>query len=400
MPVLRDVADAGLAALAGRLAGEVLAAELDGAGDARAHRHDRLDELGLTVALDAGDAEHLALVDVEGDVVEQRAALRPGQAEVLDRQQHLVGDGRRLGAGRGQLGAHHQLGQLTGGHLGRQHGPHRGAAPDHGDLVGDGEDLVQLVADEDDRDALLLQLAQVAEQLVDLLRHQDGGGLVEDHDAGAAVEHLEDLHPLAGAHAELLDQPVGLDAEAVGVGDALDLGAGVAADSVQLLGAEDDVLEDGEVVGEHEVLEHHADAGLDRVRRGVQGDLVAVDLDRARVRRLHAVEDLHQRRLAGAVLPHDRVDGAAPDVDVDVVVGDHAGEPLADPTQADGDRRRRLGRFFDCRCRGRHGQVPPLETSGGRAFRRTLPNWARCPISPPGPGSRTGRGRGPGGLLR
>ena len=89
----------------------------------------------------------------------------------------------------------------------------------------------------------------------------------------AAVEDLEDLHALAGADAELLDQPVGLDAEAVGVRDPLDLGAGLAADAVQPLGAEDDVLEDGEVVGQHEVLEHHADAGLDRVGRGVQGDL-------------------------------------------------------------------------------------------------------------------------------
>ena len=65
----------------------------------------------------------------------------------------------------------------------------------------------------------LLELAQVVEQLVDLLRHQHGGRLVEDDDLGAAVEHLEDLDALAGADAELLDQPVGLDAQAVGVGD-------------------------------------------------------------------------------------------------------------------------------------------------------------------------------------
>jgi hypothetical protein len=34
---------------------------------------------------------------------------------------------------------------------------------------------------------------------------------------------------------------------------------------VQPLGAEHDVLEHGEVVGQHEVLEDHADARLDRV---------------------------------------------------------------------------------------------------------------------------------------
>ena len=71
-----------------------------------------------------------------------------------------------------------------------------------------------------------LQLAQVGEQLVDLLRHQHRGRLVEDEDAGAAVEDLEDLDPLPVADAEVLDQPVGLDAQAVGVGDLLDPAAG------------------------------------------------------------------------------------------------------------------------------------------------------------------------------
>ena len=86
-----------------------------------------------------------------------------------------------------------------------------------------------------------------------------------------AVEHLEDLHPLARADAELLDQAVGLDPEPVCVGDPLDLGSRRGPDAVQLLGAEHDVLEDGQVVGEHEVLEDHADAVRDRVGRRAAG---------------------------------------------------------------------------------------------------------------------------------
>ena len=195
------------------------------------------------------------------------------------------------------------------------------------------------MGDEDDAEALVLQLAEVAEQLVDLVRDEDGRGLVEDDDLCAAVEDLEDLDALARADPEVLNQAVGLDAEAVGVGDALDLRARHGPDAVPLLRAEDDVLEHRQVVGEHEVLEDHADADLDRVRGRVQGDLRAVDLDGAGVRRLDAVQDLHQRGLAGAVLSDDRVDGASTDVDVDVVVGDHAGEPLADAAQADGDVR-------------------------------------------------------------
>ncbi len=180
-----------------------------------------------------------------------------------------------------------------------------------------------------------LELAEVREQRVDLLRHQHRGGLVEDDHLGTAVEHLEDLDPLPLPHAELLDQLVGIQAEAVGAGDPLHLGPGPVADAVQPLGAQHHVLEHGQVVGEHEVLEHHADAQPDRVGGRAHRGRRPVDLDRPRVGSLDAVQDLHQGGLAGAVLTDDGVHRAGADVDVDVVVGDHAGEPLADATQAD-----------------------------------------------------------------
>ena len=110
--------------------------------------------------------------------------------------------------------------------------------------------------------------------------------------------------------------------------------AGVIADTVLLLCAEHDVLEDGQVVGEHEVLEDHPDALRDRVGGLTEGDLRAVDHDRAVVGLLHPVQDLHQGRLAGAVLADQCVDGALPHRDVDVVVGDHAREALPDPAAA------------------------------------------------------------------
>ncbi|BFP52681.1 hypothetical protein SCMC78_24880 [Streptomyces sp. CMC78] len=78
---------------------------------------------------------------------------------------------------------------------------------------------------------------------------------------------------------------------------------------------------------------HHADAALDGVARVGERDLLAVDRDGALVRLLHAVEDLHQGGLAGAVLTDERVDRALADDDVDVVVGDDAGEALGDAVQ-------------------------------------------------------------------
>jgi len=105
---------------------------------------------------------------------------------------------------------------------------------------------------------------------------------------------------------------------------------------VQLLAAQDDVLQHGQVVGEHEVLVHHADPAGDGVAGVAEAHLLAVDGDGALVRLLHAVEDLHQRGLAGAVLTDEGVHGAAAHGDLDVVVRDDAGEALGDAAQFDG----------------------------------------------------------------
>ena len=109
---------------------------------------------------------------------------------------------------------------------------------------------------------------QVAEELVDLLRDQDGGRLVEDQDAGVAVEHLGDLDPLAGPDAEVLEERVGIQPQGVAVADLPDPPAGLRAvqpTAPRGLAAQDDVLQDREVVGQHEVLVDHADAGGDGV---------------------------------------------------------------------------------------------------------------------------------------
>ena len=248
--------------------------------------------------------------------------------------------GRLAGLRRRQLAADHELGELAGGRRPRVDGRDGGAAADDRDVVGDRQHLVELVRDEQHREALGLELAQVVEQLVDLLRHEHRGGLVEDEDPGAAVEHLEDLDALALADAEVGDQPVGLDAEAVRrgeLGDAPPGGPAVEHHAARArLAAEHDVLEHREVVGEHEVLVHHADAGGDGVAGAAEAHLPAVDADRALVGPLHPVEDLHQRRLAGAVLADEGVDGAGAHAQVDVAVGDHAREALGDAGQLDG----------------------------------------------------------------
>ena len=298
------------------------------------HADQGLDQLGLAVALDPGDAEHLPGVDVEADVGQLGAAERVVQLDVAHGEQHPVGDRGLLGARRGQLAADHQLGELVRGDVGGLDRGDGGAAADHGDLVGDASTSSSLWEMKIRVWPCSLSWRRFVEERVDLLRDEHRGRLVEDDDLRAAVEHLEDLHPLALADAEGLHELVGVEPEAVALGDLLDLGAGGVADAVQLLGAEGDVLQHGEVVGQHEVLEDHPDALGDRVGGGRERDLGAVDADRPVVGLLHAVQDLHQGGLAGAVLPDQGVDRPAADGDVDVVVGDDTGEPLPDAPAA------------------------------------------------------------------
>src|SRR5699024_7464136 len=120
--------------------------------------------------------------------------------------------------------------ELAGGDVPGQDGVDRGAPADHGDPVSHREDLVELVGDEEHGDALALELAEVAEELLDLLRHEHRRRFVEDDRARPAVQHLEDLHPLAGADTEVGDEGRGVDAEAVLVGDPDDLLPGTVPD--------------------------------------------------------------------------------------------------------------------------------------------------------------------------
>jgi hypothetical protein len=107
------------------------------------------------------------------------------------------------------------------------------------------------------------------------------------------------------------------------------------------------------------VLVHHADA----TSGGVEGihDLAAraVDVDRSLVGHHEPDEDLHQRRLAGAVLAEDAVDPAAMEAQVDAVARDDGTEALGDGGQL--DRRGRRGHALADPVRSTRSRVHPPE---------------------------------------
>src|SRR3546814_5738692 len=66
--VLGHIADAGLGTLASAVAGDVLAVEQDLSGVRLDQAEQRLDQLGLSVALDPGDPDDLAGPDLEREI--------------------------------------------------------------------------------------------------------------------------------------------------------------------------------------------------------------------------------------------------------------------------------------------------------------------------------------------
>jgi hypothetical protein len=78
------------------------------------------------------------------------------------------------------------------------------------------------------------------------------------------------------------------------------------------------------------VLVHHPDARADRVARAADVHRPAIDQDLALVGLQQAVQDVHEGRLAGAVLAEQSVDLARLDGQVDVIVGDQITEALRD----------------------------------------------------------------------
>ena len=299
---------------------------------------EHFEELRLPVAGDAGDAHDLARRDVETDALQP---LDPGvvlDAQVLDLE-HSGADARRcLVDAEQDLAAHHQLGQLFGRGLGGLHGRRHLAPPHHADRVGHMHDLAELVGDEDDRLPLGLQPFEDAEQVVGLGGRQHAGRLIQDQYLGAAIERLQDLDALLHADADILDLLVRIDREAVFVRepfqDAAGLGQGRAQEPA-ILGAEDDVLEDREILHQLEMLENHADARGDGGLTVGDLGLFSGDEDLARIGLVEAVEDRHQRRLARAVLADDPVDRPRHDADGNVLVGLYWPEGLGNAPELD-----------------------------------------------------------------
>ncbi len=210
------------------------------------------------------------------------------------------------------------------------------ALAEDGHPVGEGHDLVELVGDDDDGLAVSAHVAQDGEELFGLLGGKDGGGLIQNQDVRPPVEHLEDLHRLLLRHRHVVDLFAGIDVKAVLFADLLHpAGGGPEIEGPLPLQAQDDVLCRGEHVHQLEVLVDHADAQGVGVLGGADGDLPPAHADVSLVWEVDAGDHVHQGGLAASVLPQKGENLAAPDLQINPVVGHDAAEALGDPLELD-----------------------------------------------------------------
>ena len=134
----------------------------------------------------AGDAEQLALAQLEAD------AAQDSRAQVADLEQRATRAVRRLGADRDVdvLADHHRREGLRR-EVGDVAGADEPAAAQDGDAIGEVEDLVHPVRDVEDARAAAPDLAHDLQELVDLGVRQHGRGLVEHEHAAAALPALQ-----------------------------------------------------------------------------------------------------------------------------------------------------------------------------------------------------------------
>ncbi len=284
-----------------------LAAHLDLARRAVVQADDRFGDRRSARADEAGEAEDLTLAQIERHVPDARRLEMPHRQH--DRRIDI-----RLMLGRvevGQLAADHHLRRRIRRQRDRGNRGDELTVAQHRHPVGQPHDLVELVRDEDDGDTARREPADLLEQRLRLAHRQHGGRLVHDQHPGVAADRLGDLDHLLVGHRQGIDARIGVDVDMQRFEQGARLVvhfAGAEEAATVDLAAQEDRIHHPQMLGEVELLVDEDDAHALGLPVGRQRHGLAVINDGARGRLLEARQDLHQRRLAGAVLADDGVD--------------------------------------------------------------------------------------------
>ncbi|MNX85707.1 hypothetical protein D3C86_1175570 [compost metagenome] len=255
------------------------------------------------------------------------------KVQVLDRQNDVADRNLFLGEHLGDFPAHHHADDVITRHIGGSVSADIFAVAENRELVGDLEQLVHLMGDVDDADAALPEITNDAEEMLDLALRQRRCRLVHDENVGIVGNRLGDLDHLTACHRKLTNTGfrIEIDTQPLkqGLGAAIHFAVINEAQPVFRLAADPDVFRNRHVSHQVQFLMDHGDAVLQRIERGIETDRRAFQANFAVVRLVDAGENLHQRRFAGAILAHQRMHGAALEVELHIIERHDAGKFLA-----------------------------------------------------------------------
>jgi hypothetical protein len=292
---------------------------------------ERGQQVALPLSLQAAQSQNLAAVQVKIDVLKAMT-----RAEIADGKHHRLRHqllDRRLGREDiGNLAADHELDQLVGR---RSLSGHRGdvfAVLEHRDPVGDREDLLQPVRDEDHRHPPVAQHAQRGKEEFHLALVECGSGFVQNEELRLGDECLGEFDKLSLGERKLSCMRPGIDVDPKVAKNPGRFGFDTwIVDLSQPRPwhpAEEDVLRHAQVWAETQLLVNGGNAdrfGLVRREPGKRG---AIELDRAGIRLMHAGDQIDPGAFAGAVFAHEGVNLTRIDIEAHPVEHHIAGERL------------------------------------------------------------------------
>ena len=245
---------------------------------------DRLEQLAPARSDEPCEPDDLARADVEVDVCEERPArrVRAREAQAVHRSSSTRDPSSAASPprARGRPSCGSALARVSSAVV---LSPTLSAVPQHGDAIGQLEDLVDPMRDEDRRDTVVAKLPHHCEERLDLVVGEGAGRLVEDQDSARRSRAHARSRPSAAGRA--------------GAGGRAATGRGRAraarspraparASSSSPRAAahrhpvpEEDVLCDREVGRERRLLRHRRDALAQRIRRSPERGRPARELD-------------------------------------------------------------------------------------------------------------------------
>ena len=190
------------------------------------------------------------------------------------------------------------------------------------------------MGDVDDAAAVVPELADDPEQLIDLLGGQSRGWLIHDKHPGVDGKGLGNFHHLLLGNRQVSHSLCGRNADAQIIQNPLGFrlhGPVIHQAALHFFPAQEHVFRHIQVGAHIQLLMNDCHAQL----LGLLGGQVVVgfseDLHRAAVSGVNTTEDLHQRGFACAVLPQKSHDLAGPQFKVNIVQGFDTRKALADP---------------------------------------------------------------------